>query len=148
MAESAAVLANARTVLGSNTLTDAVSGRRSAPYTASFVLDYQIPGVRNLRVGLNGVFGPDYNAAIFNGIVYKAGASFPLSAYVLYDQKFLKKYQTNIRLGLQNVYDVVNGDSPYRKAGATSLNATTGRPNFVYRYAEPTTWSLSVTTRL
>ncbi len=148
LAESATILANARTVLGSNTLTDAVSGRRSAPYTGSFVLDYQLPWMRSLRLGLNGVYGPNYNAAIFNGVSYKAGAMFPISAYVLYDRRFLKKYQTNFRLGLQNIYDVVNGDSPYRITGATSFNSAAGRPNYIYRYAEPTTWSLSVTTRL
>ena len=148
MAESATVLANARTVLGSNTLTDAVAGRRSAPYTGSFVVDYQVPQIRSLRFGLNGIYSPDYNAAIFNGITYRAGGAFPLSAYVLYDRRILKKYQTNFRLGLQNIYDVLNGDSPYRITGATSLNATTNRPNYIYRYAEPTTWSLSVTTHL
>ena len=147
LAEPAAVLTNARTVLGSNTLTDAVSGRRSAPYTGSFVLDYQIPWIRGLRTGLNGVFGPDYNVAIFDGVSYKGGASFPLSGYLLYDRRVLNRAM-NFRLGVQNVYDVVNGDSRYRITGATSYNTTAKRPNYIYRYAEPTTWSLSVTTRL
>ena len=148
MAESATVLANARTVLGSNTLTDAVSGRRSVPYTGSFVADYQIPGVRGLRVGFNGIFTPDYNVAIFNGVSYKAGASLPLSGYLLYDRKMMNKYQTTFRLGLQNIYDAINGDSRYRITGATSFNTPAGRPNYIYRYAEPTTWSFSVTTRM
>jgi hypothetical protein len=147
MAETATVLNNARTVLGSNTLTDEVSGRRSAPYTGSFVLDYQIPGVRGLRVGGNGVYGPDYNVAIFNGVSYKGGASFPLSGYLLYDRRVMK-YQTTFRLGLQNIYDLVNGNSRYRITGATSFNTPAGRPNYIYRYAEPTTWSFSVSMRL
>ena len=147
MAEPAAVLNNARTVLGANTLTDAVSGRRSAPYTGSFVMDYQIPWVRGLRVGANGVFGPDYNVAIFDGVSYKGAASFPLHAYVLYDRRVLK-YPTTFRLGLQNIYDPVIGNSRYRITGATSFNTTARRPNYVYRYVEPTTWSFSVTTRL
>ena len=41
----------------------------------------------------------------------------------------------------------MNGDSRYRITGATSYNTTQRRPNFIYRYAEPTTWSFSVTTR-
>ena len=36
----------------------------------------------------------------------------------------------------------------YRITGATSFNTTQRKPNFIYRYAEPTTWSFSVTTRL
>jgi len=134
-------------VLGSNTLTDAVAGRRSAPATGSFVVDYQIPGVRRLRAGMNGIFGPDYTVAIFDGTSYKAGGMFPLHAYVLYDRRILNKYQTTFRLGLQNIYDVINGNSRYRITGATSLNATTGRPNYIYRYKDPTTWNFSVTTR-
>jgi hypothetical protein len=42
----------------------------------------------------------------------------------------------------------MNGDSRYRITGATSYNTVAGRPNYIYRYAEPTTWSFSVTTRL
>ena len=147
MAELPLVLDRARTVLGSNTLTDAVAGRRSAPATGSFVVDYQIPGVRRLRAGMNGIFGPDYTVAIFDGTSYKAGGMFPLHAYVLYDRRILNKYQTTFRLGLQNIYDVINGNSRYRITGATSLNATTGRPNYIYRYKDPTTWNFSVTTR-
>ena len=148
MAELPAVLNNARTVLGSNTLTDEIAGRRSSPYTGSFVVDYQVPGVRGLRLGANGVYGPDYNVAIFNGTTYKGAAMFPIHGYLLYDRRILNKYQTTFRLGLQNVYDIVNGNSRYRITGATSLNATSGRPNYIYRYVEPTTWSFSVTTRL
>ena len=148
MAELVTVLNNARTVLTSNTLTDAVAGRRSSPYTGSFVMDYQIPWVRGLRMGANGIFGPDYTVAIFNGVSYKAGASFPLSGYLLYDRRILNKYQTTFRLGLQNVYDIINGDSRYRITGATSFNTPAGRPNYIYRYAEPTTWSFSINTRL
>jgi len=147
MAESATVLNNARTVLGANTLTDAVSGRRSAPYTGSFVMDYQVPWVRGLRFGANGVYGPDYNVAIFDGVSYKGGASFPISGYALYDRRVLNRLMT-FRLGLQNIYDAVNGNSRYRITGATSYNTAAKRPNYIYRYAEPTTWSFSVTTRL
>ncbi len=148
MAELPAVLANARNVLTSNTLTDEVAGRRSVPYTGSFVLDYQVPRVRGLRVGLNGIFTPNYNVYIREGTPYTAGASLPLHGYLLYDRRLLQKYQTTFRLGLSNIYDVMVGDGRYRVTGATSFNTTAGRPNFIYRYAEPTTWSFSVTTRM
>jgi TonB-dependent Receptor Plug Domain len=146
MAETATVLANARTVLGANTLTDAVAGRRSSPYTGSFVLDYQIPGVRGLRVGGNGVFGPDYTVAIYDGVSYKGAASFPLHGYLLYDRR-INRLQTTFRLGVQNIYDLVNGDSRYRITGSTSFNTALAKPNYIYRYTEPTTWSFSITTR-
>lgn len=148
MAELPAVLNNARNVLGSNTLTDEVAGRRSVPHTGSIVLDYQVPRLRGLRIGLNGVYTPDYNVYIFEGTPYRAGSSFPLHGYLLYDRRILQKYHTTFRLGLNHIYDIVNGDSPYRITGATSFNNTTRRPNFIYRYAEPTSWTFSVTTRL
>ena len=66
---------------------------------------------------------------------------------MLYDRR-INKYFTTFRLGVQNIYDLVNGDSRYRITGATSFNTTLRKPNYISRYAEPTTWSLSVTTRL
>jgi hypothetical protein len=101
MAELPAVLTNARNVLGSNTLTDEVAGCCSVPYTGSVMLDYQVPRVRGLRVGLNGIFTPDYNVYIFEGTPCRAGASFPLHAYLLYDRRILQKYQTSFRLGAE-----------------------------------------------
>ena len=80
--------------------------------------------VRGLRIGLNGIYTPDYNVYIFEGTPYKAGASFPLHTYLLYDRRILQKYQTTFRLGLNNITDIVNGDSAYRITGATSFNAT------------------------
>jgi hypothetical protein len=100
-----------------------------------------------LRVGMNGVFLPDYNIAIYEGVAYTRGASFPLHGYLLYDRRVMK-WPTTFRLGLQNVYDVMNGDSRYRVTGSTSFNTAAARPNYIYRYVEPTTWSFSVTTRL
>lgn len=78
---------------------------------------------------------------------YKGAASFPLHGYLLYDRR-INKFQTTFRLGVQNIYDLVNGDSRYRITGSTSFNAALAKPNYIYRYTEPTTWSLSVTTRL
>ena len=39
-------------------------------------------------------------------------------------------------------------NSRYRITGATSFNTPAKRPNYIYRYAEPTTWSFSINTRL
>ena len=147
MAENPTYLANARTILGASTLTNQVAGRRSTPWSASLVADYQVPWVRGLRVGVNGTLTPDYNIAIFEGVVYKGGKAAQFGGYAMYDRRLLGR-QMSFRLGVQNAYDLLNGDSPYRVTGATSFNAAARRPNYIYRYAEPTTLSLSVNTRL
>jgi hypothetical protein len=110
----------------------------------------RLPGAPRprLRIGLNGIFTPDFNVYIFEGKPYQAGAAFPLHGYLLYDRRILQKYQTTFRLGLNNIYDLMNGDSRYRITGATSFNTTLRKPNFIYRYTDPTTWTFSVTTRL
>ena len=80
-------------------------------------------------------------------MIYKGGQAAPLSGYVMYDRRVLGR-QMSFRLGMQNMYDVLNGDGRYRITGATSFNTAAGRPNYIYRYAEPTTVNFSVNTRL
>lgn len=53
----------------------------------------------------------------------------------------------NLAKGTLGAEPAMNGDSRYWITSATSFT-TFRRPNFVYPYAEPTTWSFSVTTRL
>jgi hypothetical protein len=147
MAESATNIANAQTIVGSNTLTKAVTGRRSAPFLASFVLDYEVPRLSGLRVGLTGVLTPNYNIVTFNGRPYRAGAQFPLGAYAIYDTKIAKRHFT-FRGGVQNFYDVATGNSEYRKTGASGLNSATQTPNWIYRYVDPVTYSISINAQL
>ena len=147
MAENATYIANAKTILGASTLTDQVAGRRSTPYSGSVVADYQVPFVRGLRIGINGTFTPDYNVAIFDGVIYRKGKAALFGGYAMYDRRLLGR-QVSFRLGLQNMYDLFNGNSLYRITGATSFNTAAGKPNYIYRYAEPTTVSFSVNTRL
>ncbi len=147
MAETAANIANAQTIIGSNTLTKATTGRRTAPFLASFVLDYEVPRVAGLRVGLNGVLTPNYNIAIFNGRPYRAGAQFPLGAYAIYDTRIAKRHFT-LRGSVQNFYDVANGSSEYRKTGASALNTVSQTPNWIYRYVDPVTYSISINAQL
>jgi hypothetical protein len=144
LAESAVNIANAQTIIGSNTLTKSVTGRRGAPVVGSFVLDYAVPKVRALRVGVNGVYTTNYNIAIFNGVAYKGGAQFPLGAYAIYDRKLWRQHFT-LRGGAQNIWDVANGSSPYRKTGATGFNNSVQRPNYIYRYIDPVIYSISLT---
>ena len=146
LAENAAFIANGQNILLSNTDLRVVTGRRSAPYTGSFVLDYQFPRPLGLRVGLTGVWTPDYNIAILSGLVFRGGATLPLSLYAQYDRKIFGQ-RTNFRLGVNNVADVLRGNSDYYKNSANSLNPATGRPNFIYRYRDPTIYSLSATVR-
>ncbi len=90
---------------------------------------------------------PITRSQFLTGSADKGAASFPFGGYLLYERRVLK-YTTIFRLGLQNLYDVVNGHSRYRISGATSDNTLAKRPNYIYRYAESTVWSLSVSTRL
>ncbi len=146
LAENPAYIANAKDIVAANTSIVVVTGRRSALYTGSFAIDYQFPQRIPLRVGVNGVWTPDYNLAILGGAIYRGGASFPLGAYALYDTKIFGQ-RTNFRLGLNRFYDLVQGSGKYYKTGANSLNSVTGRPNYIYRYTDPLTSSLSATVR-
>ncbi len=145
-AENATYLTNAQDILAANTNITVVTGRRSAPYTGSFVLDYQFTRPAGLRLGLTGVWTPDYNLAIFNTTVFRGGASCPLGLYVIYDQRIFRQ-RTSLRLGLNRVYDLAQGNSDYYKTGANSLSTVTGNPSYIYRYTEPITATLSATVK-
>ena len=144
LAENAASIANGQSILASNTNLTVVTGRRSAPYTGSFVLDYHFTRPVGLRVGLTGVWTPNYNIAILNGLVFRDGATLPLSVYAQYDRKIFGQ-RTNFRLGVNNLADVLRGNSDYYKNSANSLNTVTNRPNYIYRYRDPTIYSFSAT---
>ena len=146
MAENATYLANAQSILSSNVSITTITGLRSAPYTGSGVLDYQFPRPTDLRVGLSAVWVPDYNVALLNGVTYRGASSLPLGLYAMLERK-LMGYQTVMRLGVQNVYDVANGSSRFRKTGATSLNSATSQPNYIYRYVDPTAVTFSTTVK-
>jgi hypothetical protein len=53
-----------------------------------------------------------------------------------------------VRFGVNRIYDLLQGRSLYYKSGANTVDATTGRPNYIYRYTEPLTTNLSLTMRL
>jgi hypothetical protein len=146
MAENAAYLANAQSILSSNVSITTITGLRSAPYTGSAVLDYQFPRPTGLRVGLTAVWVPDYNVAILNGVTYRGASSLPLGFYAMLERK-LMGYQTTLRLGVQNVCDLVNGSSRFRKTGALSLNSATNQPNYLYRYVDPPAATVSTTVK-
>jgi outer membrane receptor protein involved in Fe transport len=145
MAESATLIANGQNILRSNTNTTEVTGLRSAPYSGSWTLDYELPNRMGLRLGATGVWVPDYNVAILNGMAFQAGGSHLVDLYALYNCK-LRKTKLTFRLGVKNVYDLTNGNSEYRKTSSLSTNAA-GQPNFLYRYQEPVAVSLSTTVR-
>ena len=145
-AENATYITNAKDILVSNTNITVVTGRRSAPYTGSFVLDYALNKPAGLRLGLSGVWTPKFNVAILNAVTYREGAQFPLNAYAIYDCKVFGQ-RTNFRLGVNRLYDLVQGDSKYYKTGGSSLNTATGKPYYVYRYTEPLTSTFSATVK-
>ncbi len=89
---------------------------------------------------------PDYNVGIFNGVAYRNGARFPLGAYAIYNHK-IGRARCSFRVGAQNFYDVINGNSDYRKTSTTGFNTAAQTPNYVYRYVDPAVYTASVTTR-
>lgn len=145
-AENASFIANGQSILTSNTNLTVVTGRRSAPYTGSFVLDYQFARPVGLRVGVTGVWTPNYNIAILNGLVFEDGATLPINVYAQYDRRIFGQ-RTTFRLGVNNVADIARGNSDYYKNSANSLNPVTNRPNYIYRYRDPTIYSFSATVR-
>ena len=146
MAENATYITSAKDIVAANTNITVVTGRRSAPYTGSAVLDYQFPQKIPLRLGLSTTWLPDFNMTILNGIVYTGGASCPVGLYAMHDRKIFGRF-VNFRLGANRVYDLVQGNSKYYKSGANTFNTATGKPNYVYRYTEPMVLSLGATVR-
>jgi hypothetical protein len=145
-AESASLISTAQSIEASNTNTTVVTGLRSAPYTASAVLDYQFRQLDNLRLGVSAVWTPDYNVAIFNGVTYRGGAACPIGAYATYDRKIFGQ-RTSLRIGVNRVYDLAQGASKYYKSGANSFNTALNQPNYIYRYTEPLKANLSAVVR-
>jgi hypothetical protein len=144
MAENPAYITAAQGIVASNTAISAITGRRSAPYTASTVFDYQWSKELPLRVGLSASWTPNFNLAILNGVTYRGGASCPIGLYAQYNQKIFN-HRVNFRVGATRVYDLVEGGSKYYKTGANSINATTGNPNYVYRYTDPMVTNFTMT---
>jgi hypothetical protein len=145
MAESQTFINNAQTILDANTNVTDVIGRRSAPYAASAVLDYELPWARAFRLGLTAVWTPDYNLATLNFVTYRGGASCPVGIYAIYNRKIFRQ-DVSFRAGVSRIYDIIQGGSTYYKSGANSLDAT-GKPNYIYRYTEPVTSNFSVDVR-
>jgi hypothetical protein len=95
---------------------------------------------------VTGVWTPNYNIAILNGLVFEDGATLPINVYAQYDRRIFGQ-RTTFRLGVNNVGDIARGNSDYYKNSANSLNPATNRPNYIYRYRDPTIYSLSATVR-
>ena len=146
LAESATLIAAAQDIVAANTNITVVTGRRSVPYTASAVLDYQFPRQIPLRLGLTAAWTPNYNITILNGTVYRGGAACPVGLYAMHDRQIFGQ-RVNFRLGANRAYDLMQGDSKYYKSGGNSFNTATGKPNYVYRYTDPMVTNLSVTVR-
>ncbi len=145
MAENATFIANAKNILLSNTNTTEVTGLRSAPYGASWTVDYDMPRKLGLRLGVSGVWVPDYNVAILNGVAYSAGGSHVIDLYAFYTRK-VRNVSLTFRLGVKNAYDLTNGNSEYRKTNSLSTNSA-GQPNYLYRYQEPVAVSFTTSAR-
>lgn len=142
LAEDATALANARTILAAGTQSDEVVGRRSAPFTGSFVVDYQPPALAQVRLGLQGVFTSRYNLGLLDGVAYRGGAQLPLGVYAVLSGRIAGR-TCAIRASVQNLWDPLNGRAP-RETGVFGLDSATRRPNYLYRYTDPATYALAL----
>ena len=146
LAERADLIATAQSIAASNTNITIVTDRRSAPYTASTVLDYQFTRPAGLRIGLTAVWTPNYNIDIVNNTIFHGGASCPVGLYATYDHKFFGQKMT-FRFGAKRVYDLAQGNSEFYKTSVNSVDATTGAVYYRYRYTDPMMTNLSATVK-
>lgn len=146
LAEQALLITNANTILAANLNVPAVTGSRSRPNAANLLLDYEFARdtrFRGLRVAVGGNWRSAYNLGIINGVPITGNPTFPVMAYAIYRKKILG-HSASFRLGVENAYDLINGNSPYRRTGIYNARPD-GSLNYSYRYLDPTTWNLTTT---
>jgi hypothetical protein len=147
LAESPALLADAKLLLDTLDIADKPTGARAAPWSTSWVIDYGFAReswqpLRGLRVGVNGSWRDDYLFGIANGQQLIGGSTHLVNAYVMRDQKILGQ-QVRVRAGIRNLVDL--GNSKIRKTGFTTM--ANGANVYRFSYVMPAQYDLSVTVK-
>ena len=146
LAENASYITAAQNLVAANSSSTIITDRRSAPYTASTVLDYQFTRPASLRVGLTAVLTPNYNIDFVNNVVFRGGASCPIGLYASYDYRLFGQ-RANFRLGVKHLYDLAQGNSKYYKTSVNSVDAITKAIYYRYRYVDQMSANLSATVK-
>lgn len=145
-AESAGNIANAQTILSSNLGVTDVTGTRSKPYSANWLVDYEFnrsTWLKGTRVALYGNWQSNYNISTLNGITYTGATTHPVGAYIIHKRKLLG-LSTSFRFGVTNLYDLQTGSSSRKRTGVAKVDGN-GSPIYTYRYLDPTMWNFTTT---
>ncbi len=147
LAESPALLADAKLLLDTLDIADRATGARAAPWSASWVIDYTFSregwtALRGMRAGINGSWRDDYLFGIANGQQLIGGSTHLVNAYLMRDRK-LWGQQVRLRVGVRNRVDLENSD--VRKTGFTTM--ANGANVYRVSYVMPPQYDLSVTVK-
>ena len=146
LAEDPVNLADMKSILDANLDVLTVTGLRSRPYNANWVIDYEFGRASRLkgtRVSVNGQWGSSYALANLGGMIYKDDASHPVGLYVIHRRK-LFDYFTTFRLGATNLVDLELGNTLWRHTGVARVQVD-GKPVYQYRYTNPASWNFTTT---
>ena len=146
MAEDATLLGRMKTILDQNLGVLHVTGLRSRPYNANWLVDYEFQResrLRGTRIGLGGQWGSSYAIDEVGGTVFHDDAAHPISAYIIH-RRDLFGYRTTFRGGVTNLYDLGNGNSEWRHTGVARV-LNDGTPVYDYRYTALPQWTLTMT---
>ncbi|MEM9160671.1 MAG: TonB-dependent receptor [Verrucomicrobiota bacterium] len=139
-------LEDAEQVLVDNAGTGAITGSRSRPYTASWILDYQFGDetpLKGLRVLLSGSYADNYLLSTNDGVRWMGGATHPVHLSFNYKTK-LMDYPVDLRLRLRDIHDFENSD--FKERGGF-VDRFSGLETWQSRNIRPMSWELSAKVR-
>lgn len=146
MAESQALIDDARAIIAANEGVDIVTGSRSTENRINWALDYQFPRetfLKGTRVALYGNWRGKHVLELIGTRPFTGGATHPLSAYVIHERKVFGR-GVNFRLGLRNLVDLEN-NSNLRISGVVRTDANGVPRDYNYRYVTPFSAEFSTT---
>jgi len=146
LAENASDILFARQVLEANDGVAAITGNRSAEWTASWLFDYEFASgttLKGTRLAVYGSWRGDYNLNLLSGVTYRGGARHSVGAYALHRRKIFER-PVSFRLGLKNLIDLETPSKDYRLANVIGVNPD-GSTIRQYRYVDPLSVDFTVT---
>ncbi len=146
MAENASDLTLARNLLLANDGITAITGNRSARWSANWLLDYEFSRatlLKGTRVAVHGAWRDEYNLSLLGGVTYRGGARHPVGGYALHHRQ-MWNHPVSFRLGVKNVVDLESPNKKYRRTNVIGLNPD-GTTINQYRYLDPFSADFTVT---
>ncbi|WP_221030561.1 TonB-dependent siderophore receptor [Actomonas aquatica] len=137
-------LEDARNVVASNSTGELVTGSRSRPYMASWILDYQmsdgfiLPG---LRIILSGRYADNYLMSTNDGVNWYGGSTHPVDLSFHYRTKLFNR-RLDLRLKIDDLHDFENTDF---KEFSGFVDQYSGEQRLRWANIRPTSWTFSAT---